>query len=430
MSKGTVIELRGPEGTKDALTELLRTGACELLRQAVEAELEEFLLKHAHLKLEDGRQRVVRNGYLPAREVQTGIGAVSVQVPRSRDKGKEGIKFTSTLLPPYLRRTKSVEEVLPWLYLKGVSTNDFSEALKALLGEDAGGLSASTISRLKASWEDESEKWRKRDLSKEHYVYVWADGIHCGIRGDDERMCVLVILGVNERGEKQLVSLNDGYRESEESWLEMLRDLKDRGLQHEPQLAIADGALGFWKALPKVFPHTRQQRCWQHKTINILDKFPKSMKGKVTEKLHNIWMAETKSDAQKALKAFVKSYEEKYPRATECLLKDEEQLLTFYDFPAAHWRSLRTTNPIESTFATVRHRTSRAKGCVSRRSMLAFTFKLVMSASRTWNRLAGFERLAEVIEGVKFINGVSEEDIKKDENSHEKGKQQDGRLVA
>jgi transposase-like protein len=429
MGKGTVIELRGPEGPKDALTILLRNGARELLRQAVEVELEEFLEKHEELKLADGRQRLVRNGYLPSREVQTGIGSVPVQVPRCRDRGDGSIKFSSTLLPPYLRRAKSVEELLPWLYLKGISTNDFSEALKALLGENASGLSASTISRLKATWEEEAEKWRSRDLSKEHYVYLWADGIHCGVRGDDERMCVLVILGVNDRGEKQLVSLSDGYRESEESWLEMLRDLRNRGLRHEPKLAIADGALGFWKALPQVFPETAHQRCWQHKTINILDKFPKSMQGTVKESLHNIWMAETRSAALKAYTSFIKRYQEKYPRATECLIKDKEQLLTFYDFPAAHWRSIRTTNPIESTFATVRHRTSRAKGCVSRRSMLAFVYKLVLSASHRWNRISGFERLAEVITGVKFINGVSERE--QDYEQHpEREEEQESKLVA
>jgi transposase-like protein len=425
VGKGTVIELRGPEGTKDALTELLRGGAQQLIREAVEAELYEFLERYQDLRLEDGRRQVVRNGHLPEREVQTGVGSVTVRVPRARDRGESGVKFTSTILPPYLRRSKSVEELLPWLYLKGISTNQFGEALKALRGDGAGGLSASTISRLKAQWESECTTWRKRDLSKERYVYLWVDGIHCGIRGEDDKMCVLVVLGVNENGEKELVSINDGYRESEESWLEVLRDLKARGLKDDPQLAVGDGALGFWKALPQVFPTTRGQRCWQHKTLNVLDKFPKSMRGKVLEALHEIWMAASRADALKAWRRFVNTFGDKYPRAVECLERDQESLLTFYDFPAEHWRSIRTTNPIESTFATVRHRSSKAKGCVSRGSMLAFVFKLVQAAAQTWNRLPGFERLALVIRGVRFIDGRSEL-----EQEQKTSQEQGGRLAA
>jgi transposase-like protein len=269
MSNDTVIELRGPDGTQDALTELLRRGAHRLIKEAVEGELEEFLGQYRELRLKDGRQQVVRNGYLPEREVQTGVGAVKVRVPRARDRGGSNIRFFSTILPPYLRRSKSIEELLPWLYLKGVSTNDFSEALKALLGEGAEGLSASTISRLKAQWESECEVWRKRELSEKRYAYFWADGIYCGIRGEDDKMCVLVVMGVNENGQKELISLNDGYRESEESWLEVLRDLKARGLKYDPLLAVGDGSLGFWKALPQVFPNTQEQRCWQHKTVNV-----------------------------------------------------------------------------------------------------------------------------------------------------------------
>jgi putative transposase len=403
--KSKVIELRGPEGTKDALTEKLREGARELIMQAVEAEFGEFLENHAKARVEDGRKRVVRNGYLPEREVQTGIGSVAVKVPRARDRGDGKIRYTSALLPPYLRRTTSVEEMLPWLYLKGISTNDFSEALQALLGEGAAGLSASTIARLKSQWDEECESWRKRSLAKKRYVYVWADGIYCGIRGEDEKMCILVVLGVDESGHKELVALNDGYRESEESWLELLRDLKERGLDAEPKLAVGDGALGFWKALRQVYPTTRIQRCWQHKTINILDKFPKAMRGKVLEALHDIWMAETRQQALKAWNRFESMFKDRYPAAVECLNKDEATLLTFYDFPAEHWRSLRTTNPIESIFATVRHRSSRARGCVARRSMLALVFKLIESASSKWNRLAGLQRLAEIIEGVQFVDG-------------------------
>ncbi|MCA1603457.1 MAG: IS256 family transposase [Acidobacteria bacterium] len=426
MGKDKVVELRGPEGTKDLLTELLKDGAQKLIKEAVEAEFEGFLGSYQELRLNDSRRQVVRNGYLPEREVQTGVGSVKVQVPRSRNRGEGEIKFTSTLLPPYLRRTKSVEELLPWLYLKGISTNDFSEALHALLGEGADGLSARTISRLKAQWEAERDQWRASDLTKKHYVYLWADGIYCGIRGEDEKLCVLVVLGVNEHGQKELVSLNDGYRESEESWLDVLRDLKTRGLQHDPLLAIGDGALGFWKALPQVFPKTREQRCWQHKTLNVLDKFPKSMRGKVLEALHDIWMAPSRADAMKAWNRFTSAFKDKYPRAVDCLEKDKDSLLTFYDFPAEHWRSIRTTNPIESTFATVRHRSSRAKGCVSRSSMLALVYKLLEAASKSWRRLAGFERLAQVIQGVRFVDGRSELE---QEQKTSQGKDE-GRLAA
>jgi transposase-like protein len=403
--KSRIIELRGPEGTHDALTEKLREGARELIMHAVEAEFRDFLGMHAESRLEDGRSRIVRNGYLPEREVQTGIGGVSVQVPRARDRGRGGIRFTSALLPPYLRRTKSVEELLPWLYLKGISTNDFSEALVALLGEGAAGLSASTICRLKSQWDQECQSWRKRSLAKKRYVYLWADGIYCGIRGEDERMCVLVVVGVNENGHKELLALNDGYRESEASWLELLRDLKERGLETAPQLAVGDGALGFWKALHQVYPTARGQRCWQHKTINVLDKFPKAMRGKVLEALHEIWMAETRAQALKAWSRFESMFKDRYPAAVECLNKDKTALLAFYDFPAEHWRSLRTTNPIESIFATVRHRSSRARGCVARSTMLALVFKLIESASKRWNRLPGLQRLADVIEGIPFIDG-------------------------
>ena len=426
MGESKIVELRGPEGTKDALTGLLKEGAQSLIKKAVEAELMEFLARYDEFRLEDGRQQVVRNGYLPEREVQTGVGSVRVQVPRTRNRGEGEMKFSSAILPPYLRRTKSVEELLPWLYLKGISTNDFSDALKALLGQGAEGLSASTISRLKGQWETECEAWRKRDLSKKHYVYLWVDGIYCGIRGEDEKLCVLVVLGVNENGQKELVFINDGYRESEESWLEVLRNLKERGLKYDPLLAIGDGALGFWKALPQVFPTTKVQRCWQHKTINVLDKFPKSMRAKVLEALHEIWMAPTQDTAFKAWNRFTTSFKDKYPRAVECLDKDKDSLLTFYTFPAEHWRSIRTTNPIESTFATVRHRSSRTRGCVSRSSMLAFVYKLIEAASKNWNRLVGFERLAQVIQGVPFIDGRTEAEQER-ETLNEKN---DGRLAA
>lgn len=407
MNKDTIIELKTPEGNlEDALTELLRTGSRKLIAEAVEAELSALLDHYAQLKTADGRAAVVRNGYLPEREIQTGIGAVKVKVPKVRDRSGAGIKFNSRLLPPYLRRTESLDELLPWLYLKGISTGDFGEALQALLGEQAKGLSAATISRLKARWQEEHRQWRQRDLSSKRYVYWWADGVYFNIRGEEARQCILVIVGVNEHGVKEFVAIEDGYRESEQSWLEVLTDLKHRGLEQGPQLGIGDGALGFWKALSKVYATTRQQRCWVHKTVNILNKLPKSVQSKAKSALHEIWMAPTREQAHKAFEAFLKRYGDKYPKACACLEKDRDALLAFYDFPALHWQHIRTTNPIESTFATVRLRTDKTRGCVSRDTILGLVFKLGLSAQQRWQRLRGFKHLADVINGVKFKDGV------------------------
>ncbi len=407
MNKDTIIELKTPEGNiEDALTELLRTGSRKLIAEAVEAELSALLDHYAQLKTADGRAAVVRNGYLPEREIQTGIGAVKVKVPKVRDRSGAGIKFNSRLLPPYLRRTESLDELLPWLYLKGISTGDFGEALQALLGEQAKGLSAATISRLKARWQEEHRQWRQRDLSSKRYVYWWADGVYFNIRGEAARQCILVIVGVNEQGVKEFVAIEDGYRESEQSWLEVLTDLKHRGLEQGPQLGIGDGALGFWKALSKVYATTRQQRCWVHKTVNILNKLPKSVQSKAKSALHEIWMAPTREQAHKAFEAFLKRYGDKYPKACACLEKDRDALLAFYDFPALHWQHIRTTNPIESTFATVRLRTDKTRGCVSRDTILGLVFKLGLSAQQRWQRLRGFKHLADVINGVKFKDGV------------------------
>ncbi len=407
MNKDTIIELKTPEGNvEDALTELLRTGSRKLIAEAVEAELSALLDHYAQLKTADGRAAVVRNGYLPEREIQTGIGAVKVKVPKVRDRSGAGIKFNSRLLPPYLRRTESLDELLPWLYLKGISTGDFGEALQALLGEQAKGLSAATISRLKARWQEEHRQWRQRDLSSKRYVYWWADGVYFNIRGEEARQCILVIVGVNEQGVKEFVAIEDGYRESEQSWLEVLTDLKHRGLEQGPQLGIGDGALGFWKALSKVYATTRQQRCWVHKTVNILNKLPKSVQPKAKSALHEIWMAPTREQAHKAFEAFLKRYGDKYPKACACLEKDRDALLAFYDFPALHWQHIRTTNPIESTFATVRLRTDKTRGCVSRDTILGLVFKLGLSAQQRWQKLRGFKHLADVINGVKFKDGV------------------------
>jgi len=394
-----------PNEVQDVLTEVLREGARTLLAQAIEAEVAEFLAGHAGQRDTAGRARLVRNGHLPERAVQTGIGAVTVKAPRVRDRSGE-LRFTSAILPPYLRRTKTMEELLPWLYLKGISTGGFSDALAALLGRGAPGLSASTISRLKTIWQEEHARWEKRSLEHKRYVYLWVDGIHFGVRMEEANQCILVVMGATVDGKKELVALTDGFRESEQSWKDVLLDLKRRGLKHDPQLAIGDGALGFWKALPQVFGSTREQRCWVHKTANVLNKLPKHLQPKAKSDLHQIWMAATRDDAHRAFATFVQTYEPKYPKTAECLAKDQDALLAFYDFPAAHWIHLRTTNPIESTFATVRLRTTKSRGCGSRASILSTVFKLAQSAELRWRTLRGAEMLGKVITGVQFRNGV------------------------
>jgi len=389
----------------DPLTELLRNGARDLIKRAVETELEAMLSEYTDLKLADGRQAVVRNGYLPARTIQTGIGDVMVQVPKVRDRSGSGIHFQSYLLPPYLRRTKNIEELIPWLYLKGLSTGDYSEALGSLLGEHAKGLSANTVSRLKSQWLDEHQTWQRQDLSQKRYVYWWADGIYSQVRMDD-RLCLLVIIGVTEHGHKELVAVSDGYRESAASWEELLTSLRQRGLSHSPKLAAGDGALGFWNAISKVYPDTRHQRCWVHKTANVLNKLPKSVQPKVKAALHEIWMASTRKDAYKAFDNTVELFAPKYPKAMECLSKDREELLAFYDFPAAHWIHIRTTNPIESAFATVRLRTKKSRNCGSRDSTLAMVFKLMESAQKRWLKIRGLNQLALVVNNIKFEDGI------------------------
>ena len=408
MKQDNVIEFTRPEHVSDALSELLRGGARELIEQAVEVELQDYLNALADRRDAKGRRAVVRNGHLPEREVVTGIGPVSVRVPKVRDRGGAGAVFHSKLVPPYVRRARSLEAALPWLYLHGVSTGDMSQALAALVGPQATGLSASVVSRLKAKWKAEYEAWRTSRLDKDRWVYVWADGIYAGLRGEADRLCVLVVIGVNERGQKRFLAIEDGVRESKHSWRDLLLQLKERGLSVAPMLAVGDGALGFWAALAEVFPSTRAQRCWVHKTINILNYLPKSVQPKAKSALHEIWMAETKAQAQKALERFVASFGAKYPKAVECLIKDRDALLAFYDFPAEHWVHIRTSNVIESAFATIRHRSEQAKGCVSRDSMLSMIFKLGMSAQLSWRRLKGFEFLARVIAGAKFRDGLEQ----------------------
>lgn len=406
MTDSNVITLNKPE-QNDPLQELLREGARKMLASAIEAEVATFIEQYSSLKTETGKAAVVRNGHLPERSIQTGLGDIAVKVPKVRDRSGAGIKFNSNLVPPYLKRTKNIEEFLPWLYLRGISTGDFSESLKHLLGNDAPGLSATTISRLKQDWEQNYKDWNKRDLSKKRYVYVWADGVYSNVRMDD-RLCLLVIIGSDERGNKELLALSDGYRESAASWEEVLMDLTQRGLQTPPKLAVGDGALGFWKAVGKVWPATDQQRCWVHKTANVLEKLPKAIQPKVKEALHNIWQAETREEAYRAFDNCIERFSPKYPRAMDCLSKDKSSMLAFYDYPAENWQHIRTTNPIESVFATVRLRTNKTKNCGSRATTLAMAFKLMETAQKKWQRLRGYKHLADVITGVKFINGIKQ----------------------
>ena len=384
MKENTVVAAKPIDFQKDPLTEVLQAGARELLAQAVEAEVSVFLGSHAALVDAAGRRRVVRNGYLPERFIQTGIGPVSVRQPR--DAGPGGRRHPLHVGDPAALSAPR-QEPGRWLYLKGISTGDFGEALAALLGSSAPGLSASTITRLKEVWGVEAERWQRRDLTAKRYVYFWVDGIYFSARMEEEKQCILVIVGATDKGQKELIAIADGYRESEQSWLEVLLDLKRRGLEMGPQLALGDGALGFWKALRQVYPGAREQRCWVHKTGNVLNKLPKGLQKKAKGRLQDIWMAETRKDAESAFDFFLEAYGPKYDKAAACLAKDRDVLLTFYDFPAEHWKHVRTTNPIESTFATVRLRTYRTKGCLSRKTAMAMVFKLCQCAQRKWRKL-------------------------------------------
>ena len=411
MTNSTVTPLVQPGAFSDLLTEVLRSGARRLLAHAVEAEVSGFIDAHAGDRLDDGRARIVRHGHLPERDIQTGIGAVRIQQPRVRDRGEDGsarIHFSPSILPKHARRTKSLDAVLPILYLKGISSGSFQDALSALLGPEAPNLSSDTILRLRESWNEELAHWRARDLSARRYVYIWADGIYFQARMEDQSQCMLVIIGATPEGRKELLGFTSGYRESAQSWAELLIDLKARGLAHPPLLATGDGALGFWSALGKVFPTTRQQRCWVHKTANILNDMPKAMQTKVKVDLHNIWMAESRLEAEKALSLFLRKYQAKYPKAADRLTRDKDELLAFYDFPAEHWTHIRTTNPIESTFATVRHRTKRSKGCLSLKTMELMVFKVIKEAEKTWLRLRGKNQLPKLITGVKFNDGIEQ----------------------
>ena len=401
--------------SRDVLTEILRQGAQKMLATAIENEVVEYIAEHENQRDACGYRLVVRNGWLPARTIQTGVGPVEVEQPRVNDKriDEDGqrIHFSSKILPPYLRRTKSINELIPWLYLKGISTGDFTEALQALLGPQAPGLSATNIVRLKESWQQEWSGWSKRSLEGKYYVYLWADGVHFNIRLEDpgnDKQCILVLMGATSDGRKELIAIAEGYRESAQSWRELLLDVKNRGLSQAAKLATGDGALGFWAALREIYPATQEQRCWVHKTANVLNKLPKSLHAKAKSMLHDIWMAETRKQADTAFDLFIRTFQAKYPKAVECLEKDREALLRFYDFPAEHWVHLRTTNPIESTFATVRLRTRRTKGCGSRTACLTMVFKLAQCAERHWRRLNAKELIVEVIRGITFVNGIKE----------------------
>ena len=410
MDKNNVIELERRVIGSDPLTELLTEGARKLLAQAVESEVQELLEQYEDHRTEWGHAGVVRNGYLPERELQTGLGPIRVKIPKVRSKTGEPVSFQSVLVPPYIRKTPSLEAAVPWLYLKGVSSGEMNAALQVLIGPQAKGLSASTVSRLKQVWADEYRHWNDTSLDTDRWVYIWADGVYSGLRAEQTKLCALVIIGVNERGEKHFLAIEDGIRESTQSWREVLLKLKSRGL-NPPQLAVGDGAMGFWAALDEIYPQTRQQRCWMHKTMNVLNCLPKSAQPKAKQALHAIWQAETKADADQAFDLFIATYEAKYPKATLCLHKDRDELLVFYDFPAQHWQSIRTSNPIESTFATIRHRTKRSKGCLTRDGMLHMMFKLGQCAEKKWRRLRGFDYLAKVITGVKFKDGIEVTEI-------------------
>lgn len=406
------LQKRVAEDSQSALDRLVREGAQRMLQAAIEAEVMEYIDVHQSLRDVAGRRLVVRNGHLPERKILTGAGPISVKKPRVNDR-RDGHRFTSKILPSYLRRSPSIDALIPALYLKGVSTGDFQEALEAILGEGAAGLSPANIVRLKESWEEEYLDWSRRELTGKRYVYLWADGIYFNVRLTKERPCMLVLIGTLPDGRKELVGLLDGERESKLSWKELLLDVKRRGLAEGPELAVADGGLGFWPALEEVFPGAHEQRCWVHKTANLLDKMPKSVQPTAKLKIHQMYLSPTKREALEAYEDFLELYEDKFPKACECLRKDKEVLFTFYDYPAAHWQHLRTTNPIESTFSTVRHRTRQTKGCGSRTATLSMVYKLGREAEKKWRRLNGYELVIKVMTGTRYVDGVEQETERK-----------------
>lgn len=417
VNKDNIIPFEDPSKVvNDHLTNFIREQAKTILQAAIEAEAQELINKYKDQKTDDNKQRLVKNGYLPERNIKTGIGDMPVKVPRVRDRADsdEPIVFESNLIPKYMRRTVTIDLMLPILYLKGISTNDFQDALAPMLGENAKSISPGVISSLKKAWYSEFQEWKKLDLSKKRYVYLWADGVYLQARMESEKSCMLVIIGADEFGNKELVAMTDGFRESKESWKSLLLDLKSRGLNYSPHLAVGDGALGFWGALNEVYPTTKHQRCWVHKTVNVLDKLPKNQQATAKSMLQEIYSSATKNDAEIAFDKFISKYEEKYLKVAECLLKDRDALLNFYDFPARHWQHIKTTNPIESTFATVKHRTRKSRGCFSRETIVASTFKLLQEAQKRWKKLYGHKQLADVVNLIKFKDGVDERILNKE----------------
>lgn len=393
----------------DPLATALREGARRMLAWGLIEEADAYCKHFDALRDDEGRRLVTRNGFAPERELQTGLGSITVAKPKIRFRGNAkdapAVPFSSQLLPAYLKRTKSIEELVPWLYLRGISTGDFPQALQALLGEDAKGLSAPSIGRLKQGWAEEYGDWQQRPLAEKEYVYIWVDGVYFKIRLEGEKQCILVVLGVTADGTKELIAVQDGVRESELSWHELLLSLRDRGMK-APKLAVGDGALGFWNALEKVFPMTKAQRCWVHKTANILNKLPKGLHARAKAALAEIYTASDRIAARSAIKRFKDTFGVKYPKAVDCLESSVDELLAFYDFPAEHWASIRTTNPIESSFATVRLRTKRTKGCGSAIACLTMVFKLMQCAEKRWHKLKGFKLLLDVQNGVVFVDGL------------------------
>jgi transposase-like protein len=411
MTKNTVKLKINPEEniTNHPLDEIVRQGAQRMLQKALGVEAELFIERYQYILDDAGNRQVVRNGYSKSRKIVTGAGQIEVQTPRVDDRALEvhqEPRFKSSLVPPYLRRTRHIDELLPVLYLKGISTGDFSEALESILGKDVIGISAQNIVRLKQVWQKEYVEWTKRDLSVKEYVYWWADGVHFNVRLDNERQCVLVLMGVTPDGQKEIIAVEDGFRESKESWQSLIRGVKRLGLKKGPKLAIGDGALGFWAAIQEEFPDTNHQLCWVHKTANVLDKLPKSLQGKAKMMIHNIYLTETKKDADIAFDIFIEEFEAKYPKAVDCVRKHRGRLLAFYNYPGEHWQSIRSTNVIESVFATVRLRTYRTKGCGSREATLTMVFKLMQSAQKRWIKLRFAEKAKKVWEGIIFEDGL------------------------
>lgn len=422
MSEDNILSFKNPskEIVEDSLTSFLRSSAQDMLKIAINNEVAAFIDSYKDQKLEDGSRQLVRNGYLPKRYIQTGIGSVEVKLPRVRDRGNSGIVFTSNFIPKYMRRTVTIDILLPLLYLKGLSTKDFKDAFVPILGESPKNMSPGVISKLKESWYDDYTSWQKRDLSSKRYVYIWADGVYLQARMESEKNCILVLIGADEYGNKEVIAINDGYRESKQSWKDLLEDLKSRGLNYSPKLAIGDGAMGLWGALTESYPECKHQRCWVHKTANLLDKLPKSSQSKAKSMIHTMYMSENKKEALLVYNNFIKRYDAKFPKLIECLVKDKDELFEFYNFPAEHWVHIRTTNPIESTFATVRHRTKKSKNCFSSKTIIASVFKLFMEARKRWKPLRGKNKIVEVINLEVFVNGINEKELtnNKDKINH------------